>query len=58
MMETITQIILNQGVAIAMLVYFVLRFEKILNNNTEILTELVRHFDELKGGYGRNGRRK
>lgn len=39
-MEEIISLILNQGVAIAMLIYFVLRFEKILKTNTDALISL------------------
>ena len=39
-MVEIVDLILNQGVAIAMLIYFIMRFEKILTNNTKAFEQL------------------
>lgn len=50
---SIVELIMNQSVAIAMLIYFVLRFEKLLKSNTDAIKTL-----ELSVRGWNNGRRK
>ena len=40
-MEELISIIQNMGFPIAMCIYFVVRFEKILNNNTKALNKIL-----------------
>jgi len=47
MIEEFVPLVSNVGFPIAMCVYFVVRFEKILNNNTQALKQLL---EKLKGG--------
>jgi len=45
MMDFIT-IISNVGFPIAMVIYFVVRFEKVLNNNTQAINHIVEKIEK------------
>lgn len=45
--EEIINLILNNGVAVGMLLYFVLRFEKILNQNTEAMRLMLKKIEKI-----------
>jgi len=49
----ILQYLMNQGVAIAMLGYFIIRFEKILKTNTKALSQMC---ELIKRGFKKNDR--